>query len=90
MARWSAGVAIDLLRFPHDAGQAGVVLPQGMLNGLILAWGPGAAVLGVLGMFVLSPYAISRRRHDVIAAELGARRAGLPSGNITGLLNETG
>jgi glycoside/pentoside/hexuronide:cation symporter, GPH family len=70
------GFALELLRFPQDAGKAGVVLPEGMLNGLILAWGPGAAVLGVLGLIVFSPYAISRQRHDAIAAELRASRGG--------------
>jgi len=68
------GLALDLLRFPHDAGRPGVVMPESMLNGLILAWGPGAAVFGVVAIAVFAPYAITRRRHDAIAADLAARR----------------
>src|SRR5665213_941948 len=68
------GFALDLLRFPHDAGQPGVVIAPSTLDGLILAWGPGAAVFGTIATLVFAPYAITRRRHDAIAAELAARR----------------
>jgi len=70
------GFALDLLRFPRDAGQAGVTLPSAMLNELILAWGPGAAVFGIVTVVVFAPYAITRRRHDEITADLRARKAG--------------
>ncbi len=68
------GLALDLLRFPRDAGHGGVTPPEAMLGSLILAWGPGAAVLGVAAIVVFAPYAISRRRHDEIAAQLRPRR----------------
>ena len=46
-----------------------------MLNELSLAWGPGAALFVIAGALVFWPYRISRKRHEVIAAELKARRA---------------
>jgi glycoside/pentoside/hexuronide:cation symporter, GPH family len=70
-----AGFALDLIGFPHDAGRSGVVLSAGVLDRLILAWGPGAALVAAAGILVFAPYAITRERHDVIAAELRARRA---------------
>ena len=69
------GFALDLIGFPHDAGHPGVVLSAAVLDGLILAWGPGAALVAAAGILVFAPYAITRERHDVIAAELRARRA---------------
>jgi glycoside/pentoside/hexuronide:cation symporter, GPH family len=68
------GFALDLLRFPHDAGKAGVMPSPATLDGLILAWGPIAAVLLAVGMAIIWRYAIDRRRHDVITAALHARR----------------
>jgi len=68
------GFALDLLRFPHDAGQAGVSMSRATLDGLILAWGPAPAVLIAAGMVITWGYAIDRRRHDAITAELKARR----------------
>ena len=68
------GFALDLLRFPHDAGQAGVSMSPATLDGLILAWGPAPAVLIAAGMVITWGYAIDRRRHDAITAELKARR----------------
>ena len=69
------GVALDLLRFPKDAGHAGVILPEAMQERLILAWGPGAAVLGIIAIIVFAPYAITRRRHEQIATDLKTRRS---------------
>jgi len=70
----AGGFALDLLRFPHDAGQAGVSMSPATLDGLILAWGPAPAVLIAAGMVITWGYAIDRRRHDAITAELKARR----------------
>jgi len=69
------GFALDLLRFPHEAGHAGVVASPAALDGLILAWGPVPAALIAVGMVITGRYAIDRRRHDAITAELKARRA---------------
>jgi len=69
------GFAIQLIGVPQNAGHAGVVLPPAMLNELSLAWGPGAALFVIAGALVFWPYRISRKRHEVIAAELKARRA---------------
>jgi GPH family glycoside/pentoside/hexuronide:cation symporter len=69
------GFALDLLRFPHDASLAGVAPSPATLDGLILTWGLAPALLLVVGMVIIWRYAIDRRRHDVITAELQARRA---------------
>jgi len=69
------GFAIQLIGFPQNAAQTGVALPPVMLDKLILAWGPGAALFAIVGTLVFWPYSITRKRHEVIAAELKARRA---------------
>lgn len=70
------GVALDLLHFPKDAGRhVGVVLPEEMQTQLIIAWGPAAAILAGISAAMLLPYAISRARHDDIAARLRLKRA---------------
>jgi len=74
------GLALDVLGFPHDAGRAGVTLSAAMLDRLILAWGPGAAMFGVVAIVVFSPYAITRRRHEDIAADLRGRRTAARAG----------
>jgi GPH family glycoside/pentoside/hexuronide:cation symporter len=67
------GVALDVLKFPHDAGHAGAAMSPATLDGLILAWGPLPAVLIAIGMVMSWRYGINRRRHDLITAELKAR-----------------
>ncbi len=70
------GFALDLLRFPKEAGrQVDAVIPEDVLSHLVLAWGPLPAALCVLGGIVFAPYAISRARQEHIAAELKVRRA---------------
>ena len=70
-----AGLALDAIRFPKDvAGKVGIVLPEDVQVRLVLIWGPGAAVICVVALWVFRTYAISRRRHDEIAEALrGAR-----------------
>jgi GPH family glycoside/pentoside/hexuronide:cation symporter len=70
------GFALDVIGFPHDAGRSGVTPSAAVLDRLILAWGPGAALVTIAAIIVFAPYAITRERHDVIAAELRERRAG--------------
>jgi len=69
------GFAIQAIGVPANVGHAGVVMPPAMLNNLSLAWGPGAALFAIIGTIVFWPYSITRKRHEVIAAELKARRA---------------
>jgi GPH family glycoside/pentoside/hexuronide:cation symporter len=71
-----AGVALDLIRFPSDAGQrAGLVLPHDVKVGLVLVWGPLPAVVAVLSMIIFWSYRITRARHSEIAAALALKRA---------------
>lgn len=70
------GLALDLIRFPHAlARNPDAVLPEGVLARLVLAHGPGAAIVGLIAMVVFFPYAITRARHDVISAQLREKRA---------------
>ena len=70
------GVALDLLHFPREAGrQVHAVVSEDVLSGLILAWGLLPAVLSLLGVLVFLPYAIGRKRHAAIIADIRDRRA---------------
>jgi GPH family glycoside/pentoside/hexuronide:cation symporter len=71
-----AGVALDVMAFPKDAGkQVGVILPEALQEKIIIAWGPASAVLGLIAFLLLVPYGISRSRHDGITHALKAKRA---------------
>ena len=70
------GLAIDLLHFPKEAGrQIGVALPEDLLAGLAIAWGPAAGAIAGISALMLIPYGITRARHDEIAARLKVKRA---------------
>ena len=70
-----SGFALDIIRFPRDAGrQVGLVLPPDLQNKVLFAWGPLGATFVLASMAILSAYAISRRRHAEVAAALGGRR----------------
>lgn len=70
-----AGVALDLARFPNDVGQmVGVQISPEMQSRIVFIWGPGAAVVAVISLFVFSRYTITRARQAEITAELDARR----------------
>jgi GPH family glycoside/pentoside/hexuronide:cation symporter len=70
------GVAISLMAFPKEAGhQVGVDLGEPLLKSLTFAWGPLAAIFGLLGMLALLPYGITRARHAVMTEQLAAKRA---------------
>ncbi|HEX7946473.1 MAG TPA: MFS transporter [Phenylobacterium sp.] len=70
------GIAIDLLHFPKEAGRhVGAILPEDVLAGLAIAWGPVAGFIAAVSALMLIPYAITRRRHDDIAAALKIKRA---------------
>ena len=71
-----AGVALDFLRFPKEAGrQVGVVLPETLQSHLMIFWGPLPAVLATISAVMLLPYVITRSRHEDIAAALKIKRA---------------
>ncbi|WP_293357409.1 MFS transporter [Phenylobacterium sp.] len=70
------GFALDLMHFPKDVGrQVDALVPEGVLSGLALAWGPLPAALCILGGLIFAPYAITRRRHDELTVALKLKRA---------------
>ena len=71
-----AGIALDVLNFPREVGrQVHAVIDEGVLSGLVVAWGLVPAGLCLLGALVFWPYAISRVRQAEIAAALRVKRA---------------
>lgn len=79
-----AGVALDLIGFPHNIAQTpGVTLPDEVQTRLVMVWGPVAAVVAVISMWVLWSYGVTRERHRQIADLLRIKRAGGAAG--TGL-----
>ena len=72
-----AGVALDLIRFPHDVGRTvGVVLPGAVQFRLVVIWGPLAAVFAVVSLCILASYRINRARLHEIAVALGRGQSG--------------
>ena len=72
----TAGLALDLIRFPKDIGrQVGVVLPEDVQLRLVMIWGPAASVIAIISMLIFAGYNITKKRHDQIAAALAASRA---------------
>ena len=70
------GFALDLVRFPKDAGQQTTeAIPEAVQAGLMIAWGPAAGVIGIVAMVMFASYGIDRRRHDEISAALHRKRA---------------
>ena len=70
------GVTLDLLHFPREVGrQVNAVLPEELLRGLVLAWGPLCALLSVMGALVFASFSITRAHHEVILADLKRKRA---------------
>ncbi len=70
-----AGLALDLARFPSNVGQVvGAQISPEMQSRIVFIWGPGAAVVAVISLFVFSRYSITRARQAEIAAELAERR----------------
>ena len=76
LGQMAAGFALDALHFPKAAlTAADAVVPEHVLRLVILAWGPLAAAFALVGAVALLPYAITRRRHDEIAARVKVKRA---------------
>jgi GPH family glycoside/pentoside/hexuronide:cation symporter len=76
MGQMVGGFALDLLRFPHEAGrQLNAVIPEHVQTGLVACWALLPASLCVIGIMVFTPYGVTRERHAGIAARLRVRRA---------------
>src|SRR6185312_831672 len=71
-----AGVALDLIGFPHDTAllQAGRIAPDVVRN-LGLIAGPIAGFIALMSAFALIGYRLDARRYAEIQAELVQRRA---------------
>ncbi|MFI4933340.1 MAG: MFS transporter [Caulobacterales bacterium] len=71
-----AGVAIDLIGFPHDiaAKGASAVIAPGILRELALIYGPGAAIATVISTAMLLGYRLNRKAHAKILETLTERR----------------
>ena len=71
-----AGVALDFLRFPKEAGrQVGVILPDSLQSHLMILWGPLPAILAIISALMLLPYVITRTHHEGIATAQKLKRA---------------
>ncbi|WP_295632485.1 MFS transporter [Novosphingobium sp.] len=71
-----AGVALDLIRFPHDPSHSGLTaLPGAMQFRLVMIWGPVPAVFALVSLVILTAYGISRARYAEIARALAKARS---------------
>lgn len=70
-----AGLALDIIGFPVAPGVgAPAVISEPIIQRLMIAHGPAAAVLGVTALFFTGAYAVTRKRHAEILRALEARR----------------
>jgi len=69
-----AGMALDLVKFPANVGhQLQLDTPRDAQINLVFIWGPLSAAIAILSLVVLARYAISKRRHDEILAQIESR-----------------
>ena len=73
-----AGVALDLIGFPHGAAAtaANAHIPAETIRNLGLVYGPGAAVFTGIAIIVLFGYRLDRAGHARIRDALSLRRSG--------------
>lgn len=73
-----AGVALDVIHFPHGAAATAVTahIPADTIRNLGLVYGPGAAVFTAIAIIVLFGYRLDKAGHSRIREELEKRRAG--------------
>jgi glycoside/pentoside/hexuronide:cation symporter, GPH family len=71
-----AGVALDLIHFPHGAAATGANadIPAETIRNLGLVYGPGAALFTAIAIAVLFGYKLNRAGHAKIREELNERR----------------
>jgi glycoside/pentoside/hexuronide:cation symporter, GPH family len=72
-----AGVALDVIGFPHGAAATGAAahIPAETIRNLGLVYGPGAAIFTVIAILVLFRYRLDRAGHARIRGDLDQRRA---------------
>ena len=70
-----AGVALDLIRFPHGA-KPGDVIDGSTIQMLGLIDGPLAAIPAIISLFFYSRYRLSRRRLKRIQRQLDKAEVG--------------
>lgn len=75
-----SGLALQLIDFPSKAVSAGAVseIPEHTTRLLGMAYGPGAAMLTLATLMVLTRYPLSRQKHRAIMAELQQRKGLAP------------
>jgi GPH family glycoside/pentoside/hexuronide:cation symporter len=71
-----AGVALDLIHFPHGAAATAVTahIPADTIRNLGLVYGPGAALFTAIAIAVLFGYRLDKAGHTKIREELNERR----------------
>ncbi len=71
-----AGVALDLIHFPHGAAATGANahIPAETIRNLGLVYGPGAALFTAIAIVVLFGYRLNKSGHAKIREELNERR----------------
>lgn len=68
-----AGLAIDLIAFPHQATPGSVAADK--LTALGILYGPGIAFLAVIALLFMAGYALNSEKHAAIMARLAEKRA---------------
>jgi GPH family glycoside/pentoside/hexuronide:cation symporter len=71
------GFLLEAIAFPVEQirqGGLSTVLPQHMSNALGFCYGPGAALLSIVGALVLARYRLDSKAHAAILAKLRIRR----------------
>jgi GPH family glycoside/pentoside/hexuronide:cation symporter len=71
-----AGVALDLIHFPHGAAATAATahIPAETIRNLGLVYGPGAALFTAIAIAVLFGYRLDKAGHTRIRGELNERR----------------
>jgi GPH family glycoside/pentoside/hexuronide:cation symporter len=73
-----SGLVLQAIAFPSNIASKGVLavaLPSSTTNWLGFFYGPGAAVLSLVGVMIMFWYPIDRRAHAAIMTALARRRA---------------
>ncbi|MDB5978296.1 MAG: transporter [Nevskia sp.] len=73
-----AGMVLQAIAFPVDQTKQNglnIQLPEGTVDALGFFYGPGAALLSVLGVLILFRYRLDRSTHTAMMTELHQRRA---------------